>query len=291
MPLALILSSHVAGSRVGGFPQALALAAWRIDPVLVPTVLFGRRPGPGVSPGGAAVDDAVFRGMLEGAEGNGVFGLADAVITGYFASPGQVRAAAEAVDRVRAAPRAGAWSDRTWVVVDPIMGDDPGGLYVREAVAEAVARELVPRADVLTPNVWELRRLTGADARTPAALAEAARSLGRPVLATSVEAGPDRIAGLYADADGAVLISHDRRSDIPNGTGDLVAAVLAGHLVEGDAPARAAERAIRAAAEAVQAVGTWNATELPITALGDRLRTPIAPVQVERLDGAAAAGA
>jgi pyridoxine kinase len=66
MPLALILSSHVAGSRVGGFPQALALAQWGIDPVLVPTVLFGRRPGRGSPPGGGPVEDALFRGCWTG---------------------------------------------------------------------------------------------------------------------------------------------------------------------------------------------------------------------------------
>ena len=45
MPLALIMSSHVAGSRVGGSAQALALAQFKIDPVVVPTVLYGRHPG------------------------------------------------------------------------------------------------------------------------------------------------------------------------------------------------------------------------------------------------------
>ena len=41
MPLALILSSFVAGSRIGGAAQQYAFAPFGIDPVLVPTVLFG----------------------------------------------------------------------------------------------------------------------------------------------------------------------------------------------------------------------------------------------------------
>jgi pyridoxine kinase len=45
MARALILSSHVATSSVGGSAQALALAALGIEPVVVPTVLFGRHPG------------------------------------------------------------------------------------------------------------------------------------------------------------------------------------------------------------------------------------------------------
>jgi pyridoxal/pyridoxine/pyridoxamine kinase len=52
MPLALILSSYVAASRVGGGGQQYALAAFGIDPVLVPTVVFGRHPGKGAPGGG-----------------------------------------------------------------------------------------------------------------------------------------------------------------------------------------------------------------------------------------------
>ena len=47
MPLALILSSYVAAARVGGGAQQFALAPFGIDPVLVPTVLFGRSPARG----------------------------------------------------------------------------------------------------------------------------------------------------------------------------------------------------------------------------------------------------
>ena len=38
---------ELASSRVGGMVQALSLAPFKIDPVLIPTVLFGRHPGLG----------------------------------------------------------------------------------------------------------------------------------------------------------------------------------------------------------------------------------------------------
>ena len=93
MATALILSSHVASSRVGGSVQALALAQFKIDPVLAPTVLFGRHPGWG-APGGAPTPIEVFEGMIDGIEANGVLERTDLVITGYFATAAQVRAAA-----------------------------------------------------------------------------------------------------------------------------------------------------------------------------------------------------
>lgn len=291
MPLALILSSFVAGSRVGGFPQALALQPFGVDPVLVPTVLFGRRPGRGQAPGGGAVEDGIFRGMLEGVQANGLYGLFDAVITGYFASVGQVETAAEAIDGVRAAGRHGAFGPALTVVVDPIMGDEPDGLYVGEPVAEAIQALLLPRANVLTPNLWELRRLTGAEPQTPAEVARAARSLGRPALVTSVPLGPDRIGAVYADEGTAIAFSHRRERDVPNGTGDVVTAVLAAEMIDGAAAAEAAERAIRAAAETVFAAVEWRAPELPIVALGARLRLPTAEVEIERLDAGASPGA
>jgi pyridoxine kinase len=214
------------------------------------------------------------------------------VVTGYFASAEQVAAAAEAIDQVRAASREGAFNPRPLIVVDPVMGDDPDGLYVRPEVAEAVEALLVPRADVLTPNVWELRRLTGAAGREPAALAEAARTLGRPVLVTSVEAGPDRIGALHVDGAEALLFSHSRRPGTPNGTGDVVAAVLAARLIQGASAADAAEAGIRTVAEAADAAEAWRAPELPLVALADRLVAPLtADVRVQRLDGPERGGA
>ena len=40
-------------------------------------------------------------------------------------------------------------------------------------VAEAIATELVPRADVLTPNAWELDRLSGLPVSDPISAVQA----------------------------------------------------------------------------------------------------------------------
>jgi pyridoxine kinase len=167
MARVLILSSHVAASRVGGGAQALALARLGIEPILVPTVLFGRHPGYG-PPGGAAVDVATFEAMIGGIEAQGLFAQLDAVITGYFSSPEQVEVAASTLDRVRAA------APTARLIVDPIMGDD-GRLYVKDAVAEAIGGRLIPRADLIAPNAWELGRLTGREVTDAASAVASAR--------------------------------------------------------------------------------------------------------------------
>jgi len=281
MPLALILSSHVAGSRVGGFAQALALAPFKIDAVVIPTVLYGRHPGWG-PPGGAAVPQATFEGMLEGVAANGLFGLTDAVITGYFATAAQVAAAARAIDAIRANPRTGAFSPATRVVVDPTMGDAGKGLYVPAEVADAIAAELVPRADVVAPNAWELERLTGKSVSDPASAVEAARRLGRPTLVSSVIDG-DEIGAVYADATQSWFAAHARLPSAPNGTGDLLTALFTAWLIEGKSVSEALRRAVAGVARALAAAKTWSSPELPIVALGGRLRAPRTQVRLERL--------
>jgi pyridoxine kinase len=257
MARVLILSSYVAASRVGGGAQALALARLGIEPILVPTVLFGRHPGHG-PPGGQAVEPEVFEAMLGGVEAQGLFGGLDAAITGHFSSAEQVAIAAEALTRVKRP------SPRCRVVVDPIMGDADKGLYVREPVAEALAAELVPDADILAPNAWELARLSGRAVADPASAVAAGRSLGRPALVSSLEAG-DGIGVAYIDAAEAWLAVHARRRTAPKGTGDLLTAIFTAALVQGRAAAEALELAAGAVAEAVEDAAAVD--ELPISAL------------------------
>jgi pyridoxine kinase len=281
MPLALIISSHVAGSRVGGSAQAAALAQFRIDSMVVPTVLYGRHPGWGV-PGGAPVPIEVLEGMLDGMEANGLFGLTDVVITGYFATAAQVRAAARAIDAVRAAPREGAASRKPTILIDPTMGDAGKGLYVAVEVAEAIAAELIPRADVVACNAWELQRLTGSDARDPQAAVRAARLLAKPTIVSSVQRGSE-IGVVYADRKEAWLAAHAKAERSPSGTGDLLTALYAASILEGQTLSYGLARAVGGVAETVTAANIWNAPELPIVAMAARIKQTSPTVRIERL--------
>lgn len=225
MPTVLILSSLVASSAVGGSVQAATFAREGIEAVFAPTVLFGRHPGLG-APGGGPVDAAIFAQMLEGVAANGVFEHLDAVVAGYFASAEQVAAAARTIDAVRAV------NSGVRIIVDPIMGDRGVGLYVGAAVAEALAADLVTRADLIAPNAWELERLTGLSVSDPGSALAAARASGGRVLVSSVDVGAD-IGVVYADDREAWLAVHRRADYAPNGTGDLLIALFASALLRG----------------------------------------------------------
>ena len=141
MPLALLISSHVAASTVGGGASGFVLNTAGIATMLVPTVLYGRHPGWG-EPGGAAVEPELFQSVIDGIAAHGAFEKTDLVLTGYFADPGQVFMAAAAIDEVRkvqpSAEAAPGGLVRPWVVVDPVTGDAPGGLYVAPQIATAI---------------------------------------------------------------------------------------------------------------------------------------------------------
>lgn len=276
MPLALVLSSFVAASRIGGAAQQYVLAAHGIDPVLAPTVMLGRNPARGAH--GQATPPELFAQILADIEADALFGLVDLVITGHFSLPEQVEIAAGALGRVQAA------SGRApMIVVDPILGDEPKGLYVSPPVAAAVASRLVPLADWVTPNLWELGHLAGTPVASAADAIAAARRLGKPALVSSVPAGAGEIGLLLVGPDDAVLFAHPKLPGAPNGTGDLVTASFGAGLAQGLAPRAAAERAARAACEAVQAAQDWRAPELPIVALGGRIARPTAPVRIVEL--------
>jgi pyridoxine kinase len=232
----LILSSFVASGAVGGGAQAAALARLDLPAVLAPTVLFGRHPGLG-PPGGGPVGADQFAGVIAGIAASGLFAQAQAVITGYFADAAQVEIAATAIDEVRK------FSPNVLVVVDPIMGDAPGGLYVPATVAQALAEHLIPRASLIAPNAWELQRLTGCVVSGAASARDAAREAGRPVLVSSVPLGR-RVGVLWTDGEEAWLASHERAPEAPKGTGDLLTALFTAALVEGAAGPDALETAV-----------------------------------------------
>jgi pyridoxine kinase len=281
VPLALILSSFVAASRIGGAAQQYVLAAHKIDPVLAPTVMFGRTPARGGQ--GEVTQPDVFRRMLGDIEADALFGLVDLIITGHFSDPEQVEIAAGVIERVRTAERNDAWGARPLVLVDPVLGDAPKGLYVKHDVAEVVERRLLPLADWITPNLWELGFLADTRLDTAEQARDAVRKLGKPALVTSAPAGEHEIGLLYVDKEEAVLFAHPRHATAPNGTGDLVTASFGAGLVEGRDPRDAAERAARAAAETVAMAEAWKSPELPIVAMADRIVNPTAEVRIERL--------
>uniref|UniRef100_UPI003B519983 pyridoxal kinase n=1 Tax=Roseovarius indicus TaxID=540747 RepID=UPI003B519983 len=220
----LILSSVVAMGHVGlsaGQPVCQRLG---YDVTGVPTTVLSNHPAwPHVA--GAAVDPGQIGAMVAALEANGWLADHEAVLIGYMPSAAHVEVAVDLIRRVRAvAPGAR-------VVVDPILGDRPKGLYVPEDVAVAVRDRLVPMADVATPNLFELGWLTGRDCSDVDGATKAARALGVPVVhVTSPPLREPETGVLSVASAGVELYRSARAPDVPHGIGDVFAALIAAGL-------------------------------------------------------------
>lgn len=227
------LSSWVAFGHVGLSAAAPVLQAMGHRVTQLPTVLLSNHPGwPHAA--GERTDPGKLSAMLDALERNGWLGGVDAVLTGYLPGPAHVDLAVALIARLRTAgaPR---------VVVDPVLGDAPKGLYIAPEAAAAIRDRLLPQADVITPNLFELAWLTGAPVETADAAAATARELCRrhgmaEVLVTSPPFGDGQTGVLAVSAD---VTSHYRTSRhagaVPQGTGDVFAALIAGGVAAGAA--------------------------------------------------------
>ena len=107
----------------------------------------------------------------------------------------------------------------------PVLGDasagEEGRLYVPKEQAEEIRKQLLPKADIITPNPFEMGWLAGLD--TPnnnEDLLAAARSLKvETVLATSASAMMrGNIANLLLHEDKATLAEHRAMNNPPQWT-------------------------------------------------------------------------
>jgi hydroxymethylpyrimidine/phosphomethylpyrimidine kinase len=176
----------------------------------------------------------------------------NAVKTGMLSSAELVSAVAEELAHVGAP-----------VVVDPVAVSKHGDRLLSPAAAEAVKGELLTHATVVTPNLDEVRLLTGIDVRSEDGLWDAASALlelgPRWVLVKGGHLSGDAV-DLLADESGGHLLRAGRRSTRhTHGTGCTLASAIACWLARGlsvpDA-ARAAKNYVTGALAAGFPLGT-----------------------------------
>ena len=226
MAKVLAISSHVVRGHVGLDATVPALQCLGHEVWALPTVLLASRPGLGsLVKHDVPAEDLVS--MLSALDADGCWPSLDAVLAGYFPSPQSVVAAAQAIERIKAAKPGIA------VLVDPVVGD-AGRLYVTPATAEAIRDTLLPLATIATPNLFELGWLTGTTPGHPAEVVPVARQLGPPtVVVTSVSETATIIATLLVSKEKCIEREAPKHAGIPNGAGDLFAGLFLGHSLNG----------------------------------------------------------
>ena len=208
----LSIQSAVAYGHVGNSAAVFPLQRIGVEVLPVYTVNFSNHTGYGAWRG-PLIPPADVADVITGIEERGAFGDIDVVLSGYQGSEGIGDVILDAVARVKAANPSAIYS------CDPVMGNAKSGCFVAPAIPILLRERVVPQADIITPNQFELGFLTGtepADLESTLASADLARDMGpRTILVTSVER-PDRpeatIEMLVVNDDGAWIVQTPQKN-------------------------------------------------------------------------------
>ncbi len=257
-PVVVSVQSRVAMGHVGNSAAVLPLQLAGYEVVDVPTALLSNHP---FYPGhrGRLLDGDLVEDLLTGVAERGVGRIARALLSGFLGTAG----VAPAVARFAATARQSNPALR--YVCDPVLGDVGPGLYVDPGLVGAYRELLVPAADVLTPNVFELELLTepgvatvvDVQARADALLTDRTRAVvvTGAVLTQTPAGSLDTV--VVADDRGERGTwrirgrRHDRHFD---GTGDVFSALFTAAWLAGPASAATVPDAAAAAVAGTGAV-------------------------------------
>jgi pyridoxine kinase len=276
IPVVLSIQSEVVRGHVGNGAARFALQRLAVDVWALPTVVLSNHPGHGRFTG-EATPAARLADLIAGLDAHGWLRRCGGVLSGYLGAADQARVVAEAVRRVKAL------NPGALYLCDPVFGDDDGA-YGAAGVAEAMARELLPLADIVTPNRFELQSLTSKKVVDAPSAVAAALALGsREVVVTSVPFDDGMIGTVAVTAGEAWATAAPRLDRVPHGAGDLLAALYLGQRLNEMAPREALEFAASAVDCVLKASAAAHADELRLVATQAALAEPphlLAPISV-----------
>jgi pyridoxine kinase len=263
----LSIQSEVVTGHVGNAAARFALQRLGHEAWCVPTVLLSSHAGhKGFA--GEATSLELLQKLVDALDGQGRLAECDGLISGYLGSPDQAKIVAETVRRAKIA------NPRLIYCLDPAFGDD-GRIYARPGIAEAMAEILLPLADIVTPNAFELSVLSGIDVANTAAAERAVRKLGRPLVVAKSVPAPGLLGALTIINDTAWLAATPVVEKPPRGAGDLFAALFFGHYLSGRLTAEVLDLATRGVYHVL--VNSAGLPEMRLIAEQDALAAPPKP--------------
>ena len=167
------------------------------------------------------------------------------------------------------------------------MGNATSGCFVDPAIPPIIREQVVPKADIITPNQFELGFLTDTSPLSleeTLASADLARAMGpSTILVTSVMFAEDTIGMLAVNADGAWLVETPRLPMKANGSGDITAALFTAHLHETGSPADALARTASSVFAVLKETLESGERELRLIAAQDSIANPACEFEVRQV--------
>ena len=179
-----------------------------------------------------------LRSIMKGLERNGLITDVGHLLTGYIGSASFLAAVMDVLQTVRKHS-----GHRLRYVCDPVLGDVGSGFYVPEELVQLFKEQVIPEADIITPNQFEAETLAGMTIASVGDVKSVCKTLHdmgpNIVLITSVmlsERKGDKIISVFAsrrdESNGTTMLWRINCPELPGrytGTGDLFSALLLGH--------------------------------------------------------------
>ena len=224
----LSIQSNVMHGYVGNRASLPLYQAFGVETDHLDTVRLAAHPGHGTS----ARD--VLAGDVMGALFDDYLSLPDTeqpsgVHIGYFGALDQVIQTARFITALKARYKG------LVILLDPVFGDN-GRRYISDDIISAVITHLLPYANIITPNQFELEVLAEMTVSDANDAREALKKLGanrtRTIMATGIQDGTIIRDMLYQD--GVISEEHaPLRTQGVSGSGDAFAALFLSHIIKG----------------------------------------------------------
>lgn len=254
----LSIQSHVVSGYCGNKSATFPLQLLEFEVDVINTVQLSNHTQYKVARGQIFQSQDV-EDLHEGLKANNLLRLYDNILSGYVANASYIESMKNLIQDIKDERRKNGLD--CWYTFDPVLGDDGTGFYVPNStqVMQAYKANLLPLADIVTPNRFEASVLTGIDidSSSDSAMEQAMEAMDvfhdmgiRVVVITSFQVASEKdqlvcilsyrpIAGQDGDtndeANPRILpeayVIRIPKLDYPfTGTGDLFAALLTGWL-------------------------------------------------------------
>ncbi len=176
----------------------------------------------------------------------GIFQHLGAIQTGYFGDHTQILPVAQFIATSKQ-------KNETLVyLLDPVLGD-AGRLYVNRSISDAIRADLLPHADIITPNQFELTLLAETVIKNEADAVTAARQLItgslKAVFATGITTASSQVCDILVSSETEQIMTADKQPNGVSGSGDVLSAFFLNAILSGQNLAKAAQTANTKTAE------------------------------------------
>lgn len=281
----LSIQSHVvygyAGNKSAVFPmQLLGVDVWALN-----TVQFSNHTQYGKWTGMVIPKEQIGE-IIRGIDEIGELHKCDAMVSGYIGSAEQVEEIINAFQKIKAK------NPNAIYLCDPVMGHPDKGCIVADGVREGLIELAMPQADIMTPNLVELRELTGLTVENFDQAVDAVKVIlskgPKKVLVkhlSKVGQDPSKFEMLLATQEGIWHINRPlhKFAKEPVGVGDLTAGLFLANLLNGKSDIAAFEHTANAVNDVMATTYQHSTYELQLIAARDLIVKPTSNYQAVQI--------